>query len=69
MADEINEEKAYNHSEMSAELTRQVTLNLSEAQYERLFFQPNQAKGDLAARLGTLAERHNPSPAVTPGKC
>ncbi len=34
------------------ELTRQVTLQLSAEQYERLFFQPNAAKGDLARRLG-----------------
>lgn len=34
------------------ELARQVTLQLSADQYERLFFQPSAAKGDLAKRLG-----------------
>ena len=33
-------------------LSRQVTYSLSQEQYERLFFQPSQAKGDLAKRLG-----------------
>lgn len=34
-------------------LTRQVTLQLSPEQYERLFFQPSApARGDLAKRLG-----------------
>lgn len=33
-------------------LSRQVTVNLSQEQYERLFFQPNQPKGDLAKRFG-----------------
>ena len=34
------------------DLSRQVTYSLSQEQYERLFFQPSQAKGDLAKRLG-----------------
>ena len=37
------------------DLSRQattVTMNLSPDQYERLFFQPDKAKGDLARRLG-----------------
>jgi succinate-acetate transporter protein len=34
------------------DLSRQVTLQLSSEQYERLFFQPSQAKGDLSKRLG-----------------
>lgn len=34
------------------ELTRQLTVQLSPEQYERLFFQPHAAKGDLAKRLG-----------------
>ena len=38
----------------SSDLTRQVTLQLSAEQYERLFFQPSQAKGDLSRRLGTV---------------
>jgi uncharacterized protein len=33
-------------------LSRQVTYSLTQEQYERLFFQPSQAKGDLAKRLG-----------------
>ncbi|EHK99333.1 hypothetical protein GLAREA_08668 [Glarea lozoyensis ATCC 20868] len=33
-------------------LSRQLTVQLSSEQYERLFFQPNAAKGDLAKRLG-----------------
>jgi len=36
----------------SNDLSRQITLNLSSDQYERLFFQPTAAKGDLAKRLG-----------------
>lgn len=35
------------------ELSRQMTLQLSPDQYERLFFQPSAPKGDLAKRLGT----------------
>jgi succinate-acetate transporter protein len=34
------------------ELSRQMTLQLSPDQYERLFFQPSAPKGDLAKRLG-----------------
>ena len=33
-------------------LTRQLTLNISPEQYEKLFFQPTAAKGDLAKRWG-----------------
>ncbi|KAK5939699.1 hypothetical protein PMZ80_008079 [Knufia obscura] len=33
-------------------LTRQMTVALTPEQYERLFFQPTAAKGDLAKRLG-----------------
>jgi hypothetical protein len=36
-------------------LERQVTLQLNAEQYERLFFQPTKAKGDLAKRLGRSA--------------
>lgn len=35
-----------------AALSRQMTVALTPEQYERLFFQPTQAKGDLAKRLG-----------------
>ncbi|KAM3086904.1 hypothetical protein ACMFMG_001024 [Clarireedia jacksonii] len=34
------------------DLSRQITLQLNADQYERLFFQPTSAKGDLAKRLG-----------------
>lgn len=33
-------------------LGRQVTMQLSSEQYEKLFFQPTAARGDLAKRLG-----------------
>ena len=36
----------------SDELSRQITMQLSPDQYERLFFQPTKAKGDLATRFG-----------------
>jgi len=36
----------------SNKLSRQINLNLSSDQYERLFFQPSAAKGDLAKRFG-----------------
>lgn len=36
-----------------AELSRQVTVQLSSEQYERLFFQPSAPRrGDLAKRFG-----------------
>lgn len=35
-----------------SELSRSMTVQLSPEQYERLFFQPTAAKGDLAKRLG-----------------
>ncbi|TVY80807.1 Protein alcS [Lachnellula suecica] len=35
-----------------SELSRQMTVQLSSEQYERLFLQPQAAKGDLAKRLG-----------------
>jgi succinate-acetate transporter protein len=44
-------EKAVNNLHTN-DLSRQVTLQLSSEQYERLFFQPSQAKGDLSKRLG-----------------
>lgn len=34
-------------------LSRQVTVQMSPEQYERLFFQPTPPRGDLARRLGT----------------
>lgn len=33
-------------------LSRQVTLQLSQEQYDRLFFAPNVPRGDLSRRLG-----------------
>lgn len=33
-------------------LDRQITMSLSSEQYERLFIQPSQAKGDAAQRYG-----------------
>lgn len=33
-------------------LSRQYTVQLTSDQYERLFFQPTAAKGDLSKRLG-----------------
>lgn len=35
-----------------APLSRQVTVTMSPEQYERLFFQPQAPRGDLAKRLG-----------------
>ena len=43
---------AMNSNNGANDLSRQVTYSLSQEQYERLFFQPSQAKGDLAKRLG-----------------
>jgi hypothetical protein len=34
-----------------------VTMQLSPDQYERLFFQPEKPKGDLAQRLGTYLDQ------------
>ena len=34
-------------------LSRQMTVQMSPEQYERVFFQPTPARGDLARRLGT----------------
>lgn len=49
LSDKIAQNPASNH------LERQVTLQLNAEQYERLFFQPTPAKGDLAKRLGTTS--------------
>lgn len=37
---------------MGEPLSRQMTVAITPEQYERLFFQPTPAKGDLAKRLG-----------------
>ena len=50
MADVMHKEM--HTTQESSGLSRQVTLQLSPEQYERLFFQPSAAKGDLAKRLG-----------------
>lgn len=56
MASHHNENGVNNEKLMDSmagnDLSRQVTYSLSQEQYERLFFQPSQAKGDLAKRLG-----------------
>lgn len=36
----------------NAPLQRQITVALTPEQYERLYFQPTAAKGDLSKRLG-----------------
>ena len=45
------EKPHYNRADGDS-LSRQLTVQLSSDQYERLFFQPNAAKGDLAKRFG-----------------
>ncbi|KAE9363559.1 GPR1/FUN34/YaaH-class plasma membrane protein-like protein [Stipitochalara longipes BDJ] len=47
-SEHIHDKPIHGHNE----LTRQMTLQLSPDQYERLFFQPSAPKGDLAKRLG-----------------
>lgn len=47
---EINEKP--NQGFENNALSRQYTVQLSSEQYERLFFQPTAAKGDLSKRLG-----------------
>lgn len=41
-----------------APLSRQVTVTLAPEDYERLFFQPSPARGDLAKRLGIARGHH-----------
>ena len=56
MEHKMEHELIENHSNHSqdngAPLSRQMTVNLSPEQYERLFFQPSAPRGDLAKRLG-----------------
>lgn len=48
-----SEEIKYNQKgQHMEELSRQITLSISPEQYERLFFQPTPARGDLSKRLG-----------------
>ncbi|KAF7905499.1 uncharacterized protein EAF01_006020 [Botrytis porri] len=51
--DDIHHDKPYvQHVAGGPDLSRQITLQLNADQYERLFFQPSSAKGDLVKRLG-----------------
>ncbi|KAI9650323.1 hypothetical protein NHQ30_000336 [Ciborinia camelliae] len=51
--DDVHHEKPYiQHTKAGPDLSRQITLQLNADQYERLFFQPTSAKGDLSKRLG-----------------
>ncbi|KAJ9660516.1 hypothetical protein H2198_002452 [Neophaeococcomyces mojaviensis] len=45
-------EGTWAHDSHRNSLSRQVTVQLTPQQYERLFFQPTAAKGDLSRRLG-----------------
>jgi hypothetical protein len=61
---EMREHNGQNIVGNGAELSRQVTVQLSPEQYERLFFQPSAPRrGDLAKRFGTylttMYHRHN----------
>lgn len=47
---EINEKPHAGYGDNA--LSRQYTVQLTSDQYERLFFQPTAAKGDLSKRLG-----------------
>lgn len=47
-SEHVHDKPMHGHNELS----RQMTLQLSPDQYERLFFQPSAPKGDLAKRLG-----------------
>ncbi|KAJ4376505.1 hypothetical protein N0V86_006617 [Didymella sp. IMI 355093] len=50
---EMKEHNSHNFTGNGAELSRQVTVQLSSEQYERLFFQPSAPRrGDLAKRFG-----------------
>lgn len=52
---EMKEHNGHNIVGNGAELSRQVTVQLSPEQYERLFFQPSAPRrGDLAKRFGML---------------
>lgn len=56
-SEEIKNVHGSHHMEEEIPLSRQMTLQISPEQYERLFFQPTPARGDLAKRVGnpTLA--------------
>jgi len=51
--DKVNNQHMEDHRGMMGEpLSRQMTVAITPEQYERLFFQPTPARGDLAKRLG-----------------
>ena len=52
MASHVEHEKSDYSTNSENALTRQVTVQMSAEQYEKLFFQPTPARGDLAKRLG-----------------
>lgn len=53
---EMREHDGHNVVGNGAELSRQVTVQLSPEQYERLFFQPSAPRrGDFAKRFGTFS--------------
>lgn len=56
-SEEIKYAQRQRHEE-DVPLSRQMTLQISPEQYERLFFQPTPARGDLAKRVGV----YSPSP-------
>jgi len=51
-SEEIKYAQRSNHMEEDVPLSRQMTIQISPEQYERLFFQPTPARGDLAKRVG-----------------
>ena len=48
------EDKVQESAGHGESLARQITMSISPEQYERLFFQPTPARGDLSKRLGIL---------------
>ena len=51
----MREQNGFNSVGNGAELSRQVTVQMSSEQYERLFFQPSAPRrGDFAKRFGTF---------------
>ena len=51
----MREQNGFNSVGNGAELSRQVTVQMSSEQYERLFFQPSAPRrGDFAKRFGAL---------------
>lgn len=47
-----NEHMEDHRGGMGEPLSRQMTVAITPEQYERLFFQPTPARGDLSKRLG-----------------